>query len=94
MKTKLTAAETETIIRISKADKEWDVSTADPSFVRYLQKRGYGDGEPMAQDGAYRHYLIPKARIRLLTKDKRPAPKHAFKSTTDVAVSVSNNRKA
>ena len=72
--TKLTREEQETVIHSSAADKEWDVCTADPRFIRYLMKQGYVPESDHQFSDPYMAFTVPFNRLRLLKREKRKAP--------------------
>ena len=78
----LSMEERETVIRKSAADKIWDIVTADPAVIRYLEKRGYVSNRDSQFSDPYRHFEVESKRLRFLTKDKRQ--KGGFRSTDNV----------
>ncbi len=74
-KPRLTREEQETIIVCSAADSEWIISTADPRFVRYLERQGY---EPEL-DGQFSGCVgcrVPFRKVRIRKRrDLRPERK-------------------
>jgi len=75
---KLTREELETVIRSSAADKEWDVCTADPRFIRYLMKQGYAPEPDHQLSDPYMAFTVPFNRLRLLKHEKRSTTKGSF----------------
>jgi len=67
---KLTREETETVIRGDARHGDWDVMTADPTVVRYLQRQGY-ELKTDHQQSCYVSCRIPWGRVRILKKEKR-----------------------
>lgn len=77
---KLTREEQETIFRTSAADKEWDICTADPRFIRYLIKQGYAPEADNQFSHPYMAFTVPFNRLRLLKREKRQPTGRPFES--------------
>ena len=67
----LTREEMETVIRSSAADKEWDIVTADPRMIRYLEKRGYKPKPDHQFQEPFVQFTVPFGRLRFLSTEKR-----------------------
>jgi hypothetical protein len=67
----LSREEMETVIRCSVADQEWDIVTADPRMIRYLEKRGYQKIVDEQFKAPYFSFKVPFRRLRFLAKEKR-----------------------
>lgn len=68
----LTKEEMETVILTNATAKTWDVTTADPKFIRYLTRRGY-EMRKMG-DGPYLRTKIPFGDVRVLKANRQKRP--------------------
>jgi hypothetical protein len=75
--TKLTREEQETLVRTAASDHEWDFWTADPKFVRRLEKLGY---EPVRDHQYGWSCRVPLDRLKVLPRQKRKATGRPFRS--------------
>jgi hypothetical protein len=67
----LSREEMETVIRCSAADQEWDIVSADPRMIRYLEKRGYQKIVDEQLSAPYFLFKVPFRRLRFSAKEKR-----------------------
>ena len=69
---KLSKEERETIVRCSAVESHWEISTADPKYIRRYDKLGY---ELVKDEGDYSFYRVPLRCVRFGRLEKRkPSP--------------------
>ncbi len=73
MDVRLTPEEKETVIRGNAGSKTWEVVTADPSMIRYMEKQGYTPDDRKNPWG-YKSYTLDR-RPSIPKKNRAPRSK-------------------